>query len=210
MVFVGPTWCGPPSEGEARIAPFLKLGTLLAGAVDSEILWGVADRIRPVHRQWATDVHGHVLASCARRQEHRRLHTGDGDGRLSGLRHLHPRIQGRRLAGTGRERRPSVFAATTYWSRFSPRSSITRTQLEEQRHRQWVRATLRAFDAIALPGGYPNFLARGDADRAAKSYGRNAERLIKAKQHYDPDNVFRSAIPLPVSRPDLRLGAAAL
>jgi hypothetical protein len=27
----------------------------------------------------------------------------------------------------------------------------------------------------------------------------NAERLIKAKRHYDPENVFRSAIPLPVA-----------
>jgi hypothetical protein len=30
-----PTWCGPPEEGEARVAPFLKLGTLLAGAMDA-------------------------------------------------------------------------------------------------------------------------------------------------------------------------------
>jgi hypothetical protein len=30
-------------------------------------------------------------------------------------------------------------------------------------------------------------------------YGPNAERLIKAKQSYDPDNVFRSAVPLPVA-----------
>ena len=37
-----------------------------------------------------------------------------------------------------------------------------------------------------------------DVGRATKSFGRNAERLIKAKRHYDPDNVFRSAIPLPV------------
>jgi hypothetical protein len=28
-----------------------------------------------------------------------------------------------------------------------------------------------------------------------KAFGRNAERLIKAKRHYDPDNVFCSAIP---------------
>jgi len=33
-----------------------------------------------------------------------------------------------------------------------------------------------------------------------QSYGRNARRLIRAKRHYDPDNIFQSAIPLPVSR----------
>jgi hypothetical protein len=43
----------------------------------------------------------------------------------------------------------------------------------------------------ALPGGYPNLLARGDEDRAAKSYGRNAERLIKAKRLYDPAILLR-------------------
>jgi Berberine and berberine like len=51
---------------------------------------------------------------------------------------------------------------------------------------------------MALPGGYPNLLAGGDADRIAKSHGRNVERLIRAKRRYDPDDVFSSAIPLPV------------
>jgi hypothetical protein len=46
-------------------------------------------------------------------------------------------------------------------------------------------------------------------DRAAKSYGHNAGRLIKAKKHYDPDNVFCSAIPLPVTGPLAFEGKAA-
>jgi hypothetical protein len=69
---------------------------------------------------------------------------------------------------------------------------------EEQRHRQWARATRQAFAPIALPGGYPNFLTGDDSDRVAKSYGPNADRLIAAKRRYDPDNVFWSAIPLPI------------
>src|SRR5258707_4584665 len=72
---------------------------------------------------------------------------------------------------------------------------------EEQRHRQWARATRQAFAPMALPGGYPNFLAGDDPDRVAKSYGPNARRLIAGKRHYDRDNIFNSAIPLPVRSP---------
>jgi hypothetical protein len=43
-------------------------------------------------------------------------------------------------------------------------------------------------------------LAGSDVQRATKSFRCNAERLIKAKRDYDPDNVFRSAIALPAGR----------
>ena len=75
---------------------------------------------------------------------------------------------------------------------FPDRSNVT----DEARHQRWVRTTREAF-STALPGGYPNFLASDDVDRAASSYGGNARRLIDAKHHYDPDNFFASAIPLP-------------
>jgi hypothetical protein len=52
---------------------------------------------------------------------------------------------------------------------------------------------------MALPGGYPNLLAAGERERVMKSYGPNAERLVEAERLYDPDNVFRSAVPLPAS-----------
>jgi hypothetical protein len=55
-------------------------------------------------------------------------------------------------------------------------------------HRNWTRATRERF-AAALPGGYPNFLAKDELDRARKSYGGNAERLMEIKHRYDPDNV---------------------
>jgi hypothetical protein len=71
---------------------------------------------------------------------------------------------------------------------------------EERRHQQWVRNARRAFDAIALPGGYPNLLASSDTERAAQSFGPNVERLARVKQLYDPENVFCSAIPLPIDR----------
>jgi FAD/FMN-containing dehydrogenase len=71
---------------------------------------------------------------------------------------------------------------------------------DEHWHRRWVQAARRALDGIALPGGYPNLLAKGEVERAANSYGGNAERLIKAKRHYDPDNTFNSAIPLPAGQ----------
>jgi hypothetical protein len=55
------------------------------------------------------------------------------------------------------------------------------------------------YEAMALPGAYPNLLATSD-NRVVQGYGRNAKRLIEAKQHYDPDIVFFSAIPLPLDR----------
>src|SRR5262249_20302537 len=35
VVIIVPTWCGRSDEGEARTAPFMKLGTLLAGTISA-------------------------------------------------------------------------------------------------------------------------------------------------------------------------------
>jgi hypothetical protein len=198
VVMVVPTWCGLPGEGEARIAPFLKLGTLLAGAVDETsygasltffdpyIVYGQRTFMEtcwlPALDSDSTDVFIQAMESavspgCA-------IITHEFKGAAS-------RVPVEATAFGLRRDHVLVEILATFVDRSD--------QLEEQRHQHWAQATLRAFDAMALPGGYPNLLPEGDVDRAAKSYGRNAERLIRAKRHYDPDNVFRSAIPLPVS-----------
>jgi FAD/FMN-containing dehydrogenase len=202
LVMIVPTWCGRPEEGEARVAPFLKLGTLLAGTVDMMsygasltffdpfIVYGLRTFMEtcwlPALDSASIAVFIQAMATagspgCA-------IFTHEFRGAASRV------PAGATAFGLRRDHGLIEILAT-----FADRSD----KLEEQRHLQWTNATLRAFDAMALPGGYPNLLPGGDPDRAAKSYGRNAERLIRAKRHYDPDNVFRSAIPLPVSQDKL-------
>jgi FAD/FMN-containing dehydrogenase len=208
VVMIVPTWCGPPSEGEARVAPFLKLGTLLAGALEAKSYGASLTAFDPylVNGQrvfmetcWLPDldsgIAGFIKAietvvspGCA-------IFTHEFRGAAS-------RVPAAAAAfGLRRDHLLVEILAT-----FPDRSDA----LEEQRHRRWARSALRGFDSVALPGGYPNLLAPDDAERAVKSYGPNGERLIKTKQHYDPDNVFRSAFPLPVSQPSISFTGRAL
>jgi FAD/FMN-containing dehydrogenase len=61
--------------------------------------------------------------------------------------------------------------------------------------RAWVHNTERAFDVVALPGGWTNLMAPGDP-RARDAYGVNTARLLAVKAQYDPDGILK-AIPLP-------------
>src|SRR5262245_23549310 len=196
VVLVVPTWCGPTKGGEARVAPFMRLGTLLAGAAetmsykaslaafDSYIVNGQRTFMETC---WLPAMAGGsitpfieamkraVSPGCA-------LFTHEFRGAAS-------RVPADATAFGLRRDHVLVEILATIDDRADRR--------EERRHREWTRNALRAFDAVALPGGYPNLLARSDVDRAAHSFGANADRLIRAKRHYDPDNVFRSTIPLP-------------
>ena len=198
VVMIVPTWCGLPQEGEAQIAPFLKLGTLLRNTVDVTRYGASLTVFDPylVNGQrtfmetcWSPALDGGSIDVFIRGMEAAvspgcAIFTHEFKGAASrvpaeatafGLRRDHVLIE--------------ILAVAVDQS----------AEFEEQRHQQWARATRRAFDATALPGGYPNLLASDDADRAAKSYGRNADRLTRAKRHYDPDNIFSSAIPLPTT-----------
>jgi FAD/FMN-containing dehydrogenase len=197
VLFVVPTWCGSPEKGEAQIAPFSRLGTLLAGSVsatsyaaslsafESYIVNG-----QPVFMQtcWIPAIDGTSIAAFIQAMEAAvspgcAILTHEFKGAASRI------PAGATAFGLRRDHVLVEILATL------PDGS---GEAEQQRHRKWTRDALRAFEPAALPGGYPNLLGKDEPDRALKSYGSNAERLIKIKHRYDPDNVFRSAIPLPI------------
>jgi FAD/FMN-containing dehydrogenase len=196
-VMIVPTWCGAPEKGEAHLAQFLKLGTLLASTVDA-MSYGASLTVFDAflangRRTFMETCWLPALDSVSIDVFVQAMETAVSPG----------------CAIVTHEFKGAASRVPAEATAFGPRRDHVLVEilaispdrpdnLEEQRHQQWARATLQAFDAKALPGGYPNLLAEGNADRAAKSYGGNAERLIKAKRHYDPDSVFRSAIPLPV------------
>jgi FAD/FMN-containing dehydrogenase len=198
MVLVAPTWSGPPEEGERRLAPFLSLGTLLAGAIerksygallstfDQQISNGLPVFFEtcwlPAFDACAIDTFIAMMRSAA--SPGCAILTHDFKGAAS-------RVAADATAfGLRRDHIVVEILATV------PAES---DELDARRHRAWARNAREAF-AGALPGGYPNFLGSDEAERAAKSYGGNAERLIRAKHRYDPDDVFSSAIPLPGAR----------
>jgi FAD/FMN-containing dehydrogenase len=196
VVFVAPTWCGRPQEGETRIAPLLKLGTLLAGAVEA-MSYGTS----------LTAFDAHIVNGRRTFMETCWLPALDD----SGIDILIAAMETAVSPGCAiitHEFKGAASRVPADATAFGLRRDHVLVEIlaqcidpsderEERRHQDWARATLNVLGPKALPGGYPNLLAGGDTDRAAKSYGCNADRLMAAKRHYDPDNVFRSALPLP-------------
>ena len=197
VIMVHPTWSGAPADSEARVAPFLKVGTLLAGNLDAmsygtsltlydpyivngqrvfmDTCWLPALDSAAFIDVFIQATETAVSPGCA-------IFTHEFKGAAS-------HVPAEATAFGLRTDHVLVEILATFVDRSDKE--------EEQRHRQWARATRQAFAPMAPPGGYPNFLAGDDSDRVAKSYGPNASRLIAAKRRYDPDNVFRSAVPLP-------------
>jgi FAD/FMN-containing dehydrogenase len=197
-VMVAPTWCGAPEQGEARLAPFLRLGTLIAGTLDATAYGAslavfdpflVTGRRVFIETCWLPTLDSHSIDVIIRAME-----TAASPGCaiiIHEFRGAASRVPAGATAFGLRRNHMLLEILAIFPDRSEPQ--------DEHRHQGWARSTLRAFNGTALPGGYPNLLGGGDPERAAKSFGPNAGRLLKAKRNYDPDNVFRSAIPLPVS-----------
>jgi FAD/FMN-containing dehydrogenase len=187
-----PTWSGAPEEGDGRLAPFLQLGTLLAGTIE-----------RKSYAALLSTFDAHIASGLRATVDGCRLPALDGEAIEMFVQAMrHAASPGCALITHNFKGAASRVAAdaTAFGLRRNhvlvEAIALYSNDLEEQWHREWVRRTRQAF-THALPGGYPNLLGRDEAARAAVSYGPNADRLILAKRRYDPDNVFFSAIPLP-------------
>ena len=62
---------------------------------------------------------------------------------------------------------------------------------QNQANIKWVRDYYAALAPHSEKGGYINFMAGDDADKAAANYGTHYDRLRTVKAKYDPENVFR-------------------
>jgi FAD/FMN-containing dehydrogenase len=199
LAMVVPTWCGLPEQGEVRLAPFLGLGTLVTSTL-ATTAYGASLAIfdpflvtgqrvfmetcwLPTLDRQAIDAFIRAMAAAA--SPGCAIITHEFGGAAA-------RVPVAATAFGLRRDHVLVEILASFPDRSEPR--------DEHWHRRWAQAALRSFDGIALPGGYPNMLGKGEVERAARSYGSNAERLIKAKRHYDPDNIFNSAIPLPAGQ----------
>ena len=194
-VIAVPTWSGAPDQGEQRLAPLSRLGSLLAGRIEAKSYGALlatfdafsVDGIRALMDCcWLSTLDSNSIdtfvavmknapsAGCS-------IFTHDFKGAAS------------RVAADATAfglRRDHVLVEVL--AMLPPEASPD----DVQRHSDWIRTTREAF-RHAIPGGYPNLLGRNERERAAISFGPNAARLMSAKRLYDPDNVFGSAICLP-------------
>ena len=73
-------------------------------------------------------------------------------------------------------------------------------------HVAWVREAWKSVRPHSTGGNYLNFqTADEDEERVRATYGPNFDRLVEAKQRYDPDNLFRRNRNI---RPQARAGTA--
>jgi FAD/FMN-containing dehydrogenase len=199
IILLVPTWCGFQAKGDGYMAPLLKLGTLLDNTLDA-VRYGTSLSVFDPHI-----VNGRrtFMETCS-------LPSLD-EARIDVLVEAMAKAVSAGCAIFTHEFRGAASRVPVEATAFGLRRDHVLIEIlasfpdcsdrsEESRHQRWVHDTRRAFDALALPGGYPNLLGVSETGRAAESFGRNIERLVRGKQLYDPDNVFCSAIPLPMGR----------
>ena len=184
-VFLAPTWSGDPLAGDTVLAPFLRLGTVVAGGVGplpyGELIRMFEQGAQPgqhytLGTRWLptlTDDAIEVLADAAS--------TWPSASSLLALHHFH---------GAATRVPPDATAFALRQEHVLAEVIAAWPGGDAAPHHAWVARVTDALAPGALPGGYPNILGPDDTERARLGFGANADRLLAAKRRYDPDGVL--------------------
>lgn len=184
---VVPCWSGRPEEGEKAIKPFRDVAPVVAefvGPMPYPALNTAFDAMFPagIRQYWKGDfVTGLSPEAVAVHAE-----RGPTVPTVSSGMHLYPINGAVHRTGTDESafgHRDATYAMVILAAWPDP--------ADDEANIRWARD----YHAAAHPysgteGGYVNFVAADDADRAPANYGRTYDRLRRAKAAYDPDNVF--------------------
>jgi hypothetical protein len=193
-IFLAPVWNGAPALGEKVMARLRRLGTPIAeqvGRVSSVDLLRMYENCVPAGRhysvqtRWLSELTPHGISALVRAGGFRRSPFS-----IIAMHHFHGAATRVPLDATafGLRREHFLVEIVAAWE--------PDLEADDERQRRWARRTSALLRPDALPGGYPSLLGPGDIEQIAAAYGGKAERLLAAKQRYDPDGVF-TATPLP-------------
>ena len=179
-------YAGDPEEGEKIIAPFRALGEALADMVGPMPYSGVYmmedPEYHPIALSRTTYIDSFDLEKAELILEHLRASTSPM-----------PAMQLRPLGGAA-ARVPADATAYAHRDRkiMATAAVVFEDVAEEPEHKAWAvefGEMLRSWDG---GGSYVNFLYDDELDRLPEAYPKETlERLVRVKQKYDPDNLFK-------------------
>jgi hypothetical protein len=205
VIVIGPIWSGEPNQGQEIIAHIQSFGTPILSQIGpmsyTDLIRLYDSRAREgchyaVKTRWLADLTPEIISAVVAADTAR-----TSPASFIALHHFH---------GPGTEIAPD---ATAFGLRRKHFLMEIIAAWEPNRkedgtvHRHWASDLFSALTPHALPGGYPNFLTQDDRQQLGSAYGINTARLCDLKRRYDPDDVFTSAIPLPVLKSSIFRGA---
>jgi hypothetical protein len=186
VVFLAPTWSGDVEAGQAAVAPLTRLGTPILTAVHPmpypELLLlfqagSTAGNRYALGTHWLPDLTDEAISALVEGAV-----TRSSPLSLLAVHQFHGAAT---RVGTDETafavRRPHLLAEVI--AAWTPADGA-------EQHLTWLDAATSALAPGAIPGGYPNILGTADSGRARLGFASNLDRLLAAKDRYDPDNAF--------------------
>jgi FAD/FMN-containing dehydrogenase len=192
IVFLFPTWCGDPREGEELISRLRGLGDPVmprVGAMAYEDALGMFDaqvvggRSWVMRTRWISELTDQVTGSLIDAAQ-----TMTSPMSAIVAHHFHGAAA--RVSPT-----TTAFAARCDHRMLEILAGWEAGPSDDGAHHlRWASSLSDKLAPSSLPGGYPNLLGPDEEERVKLAYGPNADRLSELKLRYDPDGVFASAI----------------